>query len=381
MAAGDVTRIEYQRATDPETGVEVTRLTDDEGDSIFPYFTQPVFASAEDALLVSSNRTGKWQAYVLWVSEGRLVQLTDEPNGIRHHSSSVLPTQSAIVYFAGRVLKRVGLDGSGARELYEAPPGFRPSVASPTSDGTAVCFAYSEEVSQSTQTGRIYSGMLETLFRRPCSVVMRVDTSTGEARALWGEREWINHVNVSPADPDIVVFCHEGPWHLVQRLWVVRASTHEVWPRLRQRRYLDRSGHEYFTASGRLVTQWSSRQSPSGGDTVCWNAVVNPDGSDLRMYRYPRGQPCHIQTNAAEDLIVGDSCYTEDGPQFGREWMCLVRHEGEHALVRPLCHHGTSWRTQHSHPHPVFTPDDEHVVFNSDRGGRSNVYMAPARWD
>ena len=41
--------------------------------------------------------------------------------------------------------------------------------------------------------------------------------------------------------------------------------------------------------------------------------------------------------------------------------------------------HGTSWTAQHSHPHPVFWPDDRWAMFNSDRGGRCNVYRVEVR--
>jgi Tol biopolymer transport system component len=313
MAAGDTIPTEFTSVEDPDTGVEVLRLTDDQGDTIFPYFTQPVFADDGERLLLSSNRTGDWQAYLLNLSSTQLVQLTDEEGGISHHASAMLPTQSACAVIAGRQVKRVPLDGG--------------------------------------------SGAL----------------------ALWGEREWISHVSVSPTDGDIVVFCHEGPWHLVQRLWVVRASTHEVWPLLPQRRYLDRSGHEYFTTTGRLVTQWSTRETPSSGQVTSYNAVVDPSGENLEMFRYDGPHPSHIQTSPDETLLVGDTCIMPELTD-GRSFMCLVRHEGEKAIKQPLCRHDTSWKTQHSHPHPVFTLSGEYVVFNSDRGGKSNVYRAPAQW-
>ncbi len=379
MAVRDTTITEFTAAEDPDTGVEVTRLTDDQGDTIFPYFTQPVFADDGERLLLSSNRAGDWQAYLLNLSSKQLVQLTDEEGGISHHASTMLPTQSACAVIAGRQVKRVPLDGGQAETLYEIPEGFRASILSPTADGTSVTFAYVEKLNLSTQTGKLYSGMLETLYRRPASVVVRAMTDGSGALALWGEREWISHVNVSPTDGDIVVFCHEGPWHLVQRLWVVRAGTHELWPLLPQRRYLDRSGHEYFTAGGRLVTQWSTRETPSSGQFTCYNAIVDPSGEHLEMFRYEGPQPSHIQTSPDEALLVGDACLLPELPD-GRSFMCLVRHEGERAIKQPLCRHDTSWLTQHSHPHPVFTLSGENVVFNSDRGGRSNVYRAPAEW-
>jgi len=42
-----------------------------------------------------------------------------------------------------------------------------------------------------------------------------------------------------------------------------------------------------------------------------------------------------------------------------------------------VCRHDRSWQPQHSHPHPVFNSDDRWAYFNSDRGGRANIYRAP----
>lgn len=379
MAVGDIVTLEFPSATDKDTGVLVTRLTDNAGDSIFPYFTQSVFTDDGTGLLVSSNRTGTWQAYLLELNSKRLVQLTDEPQGISRHASTLLPSQAACAVIVGQAVKRVPLDGKPPETIYEIPEGFGGSILSPAADGSSVTFAYSEKLALSTYTGRIYSDMLEHLFRRPCSVVMRVYTDGSGATALWGEREWISHVNVSPIDPDIVCFCHEGPWHLVQRLWVVRASTHELWPLLPQRRYLDRSGHEYFTRSGHLVTQWSTRETPSASSFVCYNAIVEPVGHNVRMFRYDGDHPTHIQTSPDETLFVGDTCMMPNVPD-GWNIMCLVKHEGERAIMQPLCRHDTSWKSQHSHPHPVFTLDGTRVVFNSDREGNSNIYMVAAQW-
>jgi len=378
MAIGDITKIDFTTARDPDTGIEVTRATDDRGDAVFPYFTQVVFTDAGRGLLVTSNRTGAWQAYVLDVESGELRQLSDEPDGINPHSSTVLPAKGAVAFEAGRVVKRVNLDGSDTRSLYEAPQGFRPSILAPAPDGSSVTFAYSEQLQLSTATGRIYSTMAEHLYRRPTSVIMRVDTESGAAAALWGEREWISHVNVSPVDGDIVVFCHEGSWHLVQRMWTLRASTGEVWPLVEQRRWLERSGHEFFTRTGRVVTQYSWRFHAGAGDWVPLDVFINPDGSGPQSFRYLYGRPSHIQIAGDETLGVGDHALPREGFSEGRNFIGLIRYQDERATVTALCRHDTSWLTQHSHPHPVFSPDDRFVYFNSNRGGRCNIYRAPA---
>ena len=55
--------------------------------------------------------------------------------------------------------------------------------------------------------------------------------------------------------------------------------------------------------------------------------------------------------------------------------MSLITHENGRGLVRRLCRHDASWKTQTSHPHPTFSPDDRWGLYSSDAGGACNVYM------
>ena len=38
------------------------------------------------------------------------------------------------------------------------------------------------------------------------------------------EHEWLNHFQFSPTDPNLILFCHEGTWHEVDRVWSVRTD-------------------------------------------------------------------------------------------------------------------------------------------------------------
>lgn len=381
MTIGDVIRLEFATASDPDTGVEVTRLTDDRGDTSSPYFTQPLFSDDGSGLLVSSNRTGTWQAYFVELDRRRMVQLSDEPEGIRWTASAMLPSRSQVVFVAGRALKRVGLDGSDLTTLYEAPPGFTLSVLSPTADGSSVVFAYIEEVALSTAAGHLVAQRMERFCRRPTSVVMRVDTGSGFATALWGERNLITHVNVSPVAPDIIVFCHEGPWHLVQRTWVLRASTGEVWPIILQRRACERAGHEFFTRSGRVVTEYAWRFHPNARDWINLDVFVWPDGRDHQAFRYLWDSPGPVGHNQVswhdETLGVGDAAFPEKDFPHGRDYIGLIRYQEELARPIPLCRHDCTRQAVLGHPFPVFSPDDRCVYFNSDRAGRCDVYRVP----
>lgn len=380
MAKGDVFKGDKVTVKDDLTGVEVTRLSPNVGNTFHPYFTQPLFSFDGKNILVASDRTGSWQLYNMCTSTGDMVQLTDEPN-IRPGSSLLDPNTMRAFYWGGDTLKSVSLDTLEEEEYYTLPEGFHGSILSITGDGTALHFAYSENLNLSTVTGKIYSGMNETLFRRPVSVVMQVNVVDKTARAIWGEREWISHVNTSPVDNDIVCFCHEGPWHLVQRTWIVNASTSEVWPIVETKRYLERAGHEFFTRSGRICTQYGRRKSPAH-DWECADVFVNADGSNMVMYEYKPGpKPMHVQVDSTETYGVGDGAFIVGGPKDGNNYISLIKYENGLAKQKILCTHGTSWTKQHSHPHPIWFPDDSKVLFTSDREGRCNIYAAPGDYE
>lgn len=380
MAQGRIFKGDKVSVKDNLTGVEVTRLSTNVGNTFHPYFTQPLFSFDGRNILVASDRTGSWQLYNLVVSTGDMVQLTDEPN-IRPGSSLLDPNTMKAYYWADDTLKSVNLDTFEQEEYYTLPVGFRGSILSITGDGTTLYFAYSENLALSTTTGKIYSGMSETLFRRPTSVVMKVDVNGRNAEAIWGEREWISHVIASPVDNDIVCFCHEGHWHLVQRTWVVRASTSEVWSIVQTKPHLERAGHEFFTRSGRICTQYGRRKSPAH-EWECADLFVNPDGTNMIKYEYKPGtKPMHMQVDSTESYGVADGAFIVGGPKDGNNYISLVKYENGLAKQKILCTHKTSWTTQHSHPHPIWFPDDSMVLFTSDREGTCNIYIALGEYE
>lgn len=378
---GKVYHSELTKEKDNITGVEITRLTDDTGDTHHPYFTQSLVSHDGKVLLLSSNRTGSWQLYSLGIDTGKIVQLTDDGK-IAHHGAVLDPKKMIAYYFNGGALKSVDLSNLKTSELfYSVPEGFKSSSLSLSGKGRYLVFSYSQELNLSTTIKKIYSDFVECFYRRPHSVIMRIDLEKERAETIWGEVEWFSHTNISPVDDNIILFCHEGPWHLLQRMWVVNALSHEVRPLLPQRQYLESSGHEFFTKSGKVATQYGIRGNPLSSDWTYYDVIINPDGSNLERYRYRYigKRPTHIQINSKENLGVGDRAFPDDDPGFkeGNDYVGLIEYKNQQAKVSLLCRHNTSWRTQHSHPHPIFTPDNKNIIFSSDRGGRCNVYMAP----
>jgi oligogalacturonide lyase len=155
----------------------------------------------------------------------------------------------------------------------------------------------------------------------------------------------------------------------------------EVWPLLPTRRLLQQCGHECFTSRGTVVTQYAEREHVRQEPSRHANVTMKPDGSDVRYFWYDCFQPGHVQTSHGdESLLVGDCGPRKDVHDAeGAAWLSLVRLADGRSRLTPLCRHGSSWKTQSSHPHPVFFLDDRWVLFSSDRGGRENVYRVQLR--
>jgi oligogalacturonide lyase len=383
---GDIIRSEPQRKRDELTGVEVIRLSPDEGNTNHPYFTASQVDRDTTYLLVSSDRTGRDQLYTVRLADGEMVQLTDDADV---GSSCLDAVHHVAYYFAGHVLKSVRIDDLSEEALMEIPQGFLAASLSCTDDGRYLAFTMIELENVELCTARYTpefsggsKGFREKFFRWPSSVIIRYDTEAQVGHVVTGELRRMTHVIIHPLDGNTVLYCHEGPWHLVQRMWIANVATDEVHPLVETKRLLERAGHEFFTRSGRVGAQYSYRYRPDMPWLQHADLYVNTDGSDERRYYYPYHRPVHIHAHPEEHMAVGDTAQIrEDDADYAR-YIALVRYDDERhrAIVGRLCSHDASWRKS-SHPHPVFAPDGEHVIWGSDLGGRMNVYMARADWE
>ncbi len=369
-------RDEIKEYKDPKTGARVRRLTGDGSSNVHPYFTSWAFVGdGADRVLFASNRSGAYQWYLLDIPAARLVQLTAgqklSPN------MGCVARDGRLFYFDGLALHSVKVDTLEDRELYRVPAGFKPALPTCTADGRFVAFAYCQETTLSTETGRIYSTMHERYYQHPHSVVMRIETQSGTAVAAWGEATWISHVLIHPTQPNLIVFCHEGGGTCVaQRMWVVNLDDKQM--RKASPLYPQRPGescvHEYFTQQGDVGFQYSLDRADGGREE--YNAFIRPDGTWIRQYLFPGRRPGHIQSNSDNSLVIGDGAYLNPDDKEGGKYLGLMTHANGRVQVRRLAWHGTSGLTQASHGHPSFSPDDRWVIYNSDAEKCDNVYMA-----
>ena len=74
-------------------------------------------------------------------------------------------------------------------------------------NGQPLTFAERKEV---TLDHRLEQHLPMTLFT--------LNTKTGEVKTFFHSTDWLNHLQFSPTDPTVLMFCHEGPWHKVPHL-------------------------------------------------------------------------------------------------------------------------------------------------------------------
>ncbi|MGC9316734.1 MAG: oligogalacturonate lyase family protein [Armatimonadota bacterium] len=374
MSVGDVYQAQMEEYRDADTGGLVRRLTGDGSDNAHLYFTSTSFVGEDaDRVILSSDRAGGRAYFLLEVAKARMVQVTEASE--RGFSQACLDPAGRLFHFDGRTLQVTELSALESEDLYRVPEGFRPALPTCTAAGDYVAFAYVERTPVSTETGAIYSTMAERYYQHPCCVIVRVDTRSGEAMAVWGERNWISHVVIHPADPDLILFCHEGGRHVSQRMWTVDAGEQQARrarPLFRQH-HGEACCHEYFTRDGDVGFQCNVT---GGAEALAFNCFVRPDGTWLRQFLLPGPRPGHIQSNSDNTLVVGDCGYRSPDDAEGRAFMSLIEHRNGRGVVTRLCRHDTSWERQISHPHPIFSPDDRWALFSSDQGGACNVYMA-----
>lgn len=350
---------EMNTTTDPMSGAQVTRLTNFRGHSCHLYFTENGFWDQDRQLLFTSDRLGTRNLFSVHLHSGEMVQLSNVPSGTDlDFAGSMDRSQQHYFAWLGRDMVSVDLRRATSEVIYSIPDGWESGLLGCGADGNSVWFALSQNLN--TDRSVAYANYRQIAATPRLSRVVRLNLSTGIVSVLHEESAWITHVNPSPTNPELATFCHEGPWHLVQRMWVL---DHGVVRALRPRDGLWGVGHEFWCADGETVGFHARR---IGDDSRHLLGFLRADGT--LVHEGETELPTqHAQANSPDLMVL-------DGTRATGDRLMLVRRTAKGwAPPRILCVHGTSRHHHFSHAHPRFSPDGRSVIYTSDRTGYSNV--------
>ncbi len=209
----------------------------------------------------------------------------------------------------------------------------------------------------------------------------------GKIKVLLHSTDWVNHLLFSPADPTLLMYCHEGPWQKVDRIWMIHTDgTHNTLIHHRSIA-MEIAGHEFWGLDGKTI--WYDWQPIKGQDFYL--AGYNLGTGERMAYHMERNDwSIHFNLTADLSLFCGDG---GDPGQVAKapngEWIELFHPHKvptEGALNSPdffqpgyfssehlvnMAHH--NYRLE---PNVRFSPDKSLVIFTSNMFGPSYVLAA-----
>lgn len=387
---------------DADTGHRVIRLSDEPGSQSL-YFHQNAYTPDGEKLIITTP-TGlstinlKTRA-IEKVVEGRVnVIITGKKTG------NVYYTKDCVVY-------ATDLNTKATREV--AKLATRGSVATVNADETLLGGAITEPAepcvpgrppasrpNTPTSSNRppgaegrdSYPGkesmMEQRLAARIPMQLITINTSTGELKTLLKSTDWLNHIQFSPTDPTLLMFCHEGPWHKVDRTWTIRTDGSGLTQIHHRTMNMEIEGHEFFNGDGKMI--WYDLQTPKS--QVFWLASYNIATGQRTWYHLERSEwSVHFNVSPDGTLFAGDGGGPNSVAAPGNgQWIYLFRPQmvpdrtdgmvpNSKELIQPgffkaeklvnLAKHDYSLE-----PNVTFTPDMKWIVFRSNLFGPTHVF-------
>jgi len=406
LRAADATATEPPRSwIDPDTGHRVVRLTQEPGAASL-YFN--VNSCTPDGKSMVYTTGGGISVLDLATFKTRsLVPAPARVIEVGHKTPTVYYTKSS----ADRTttLYAANIDTGETRKIADLPR--RASLATINADETLGAGTFEENdataaapraaaapmatVSQqeASKRGQVLDAAVSKVNmmdarlaeRRPMTM-FTLDLRTGQTKNIMEHStDWLNHLQFSPTDPTLLMYCHEGTWWKVDRIWTIRADGTQN--RLIHRRTmgLEAVGHEFWSPDGKTI--WYEIRFPWGVDH--FTGGYNVETGQRTWFHVDINAWCiHYSQTADGKLFCGDggSGTVVEWASTENEWIYLFRPEllndtgslGEN-LARPGVFHPERLVNLHKNkytlePNAFFTPDQKHVIFRSNMFGPTYVF-------
>ena len=370
---------------DKSTGHKIIRLTRMEGSNYSFYFHNNPFIGNKMVFYNTSPQKQEEQAAKVEISnisaKGRQIYWVDlktlKIEQLSNHKTAmggeIVSAKTKEVFFQVKdSVFSVNVDTKKETLVYVFPDDFKASITAVNADGTLLGGAKSSDEekelfkkypNKSSYFNIIYEAKLpRTLFT--------INTKTKQLDKVHSDTAWLNHVQFSATDPNLLMFCHEGPWHKVNRIWTIDVKTKKITQIHKRIMDMEIAGHEWSSADGKII--WYDLQQPRS--TTFFIEGHNVKTGEKTKYELQRDEwSIHFNSTKDDKLFCGDG---GDPGQVARAkdgmWVYLFTPSGDKFISEKLVN-----MKNHKYslePNVHFSPDEKWVIFRANFEGETNVY-------
>jgi oligogalacturonide lyase len=331
----------------------------------------------------STNDAGVTSIYKADTNTGAVRKLIDMPKLPNTSGMSVVSVNADETLIAGTYI-----EGEHSNELYGSniPAPIQPAGATDNRIGSAAQGPHYQPANKGQMmAARLAAKLPLVLF------TIRLEpgpngAKAGDLKPLLHSTDWVNHLLFSPSDPELLMYCHEGSWGQVDRIWMIHTDgTHNT---LIHKRTManEIAGHEFWGLDGETI--WYDWQFPAGEDFFLAGYDLKT-GKRTALHMQRDDWSIHFNLTKDLDLYCGDGgdpgqvAHAKDG-----EWIELfhpvIRTPGaaqlngpdfwQPGVLRPEHLVNMSRHNYREEPNVRFSPDKTLVLFTGNMFGPSYLF-------
>jgi oligogalacturonide lyase len=382
---------------DADTGHRIVRLSEEDNTQSLYFHQNPytpdgqkLVVTTPDGIATINLKTREIKKVTLGdVPSARMDQHDTTPADTRLSHIVVGKKTPTAFYLKGADIMATNLDTGVSRKIGTLPEELRWGAGfTVNADETLLAGAGNAEPGPMGAIGPAWAGnqgLPQRLRALVPMVLYTVDIKTGEVKKFFhAEHDWLNHVQFSPTDPTLLMYCHEGPWDQVDRIWQIRVNGSGEPKLLHQRTMnMEIAGHEFWAADGKSA--WYDLQTPKS--QVFWLAGEDLATGQRTRYSLPMNEwSVHYNISPDGKLFAGDG----GGPNSvargnNGQWIYLFTPDaskeetlevgGEKVKVDQFKAERLASLAKHDYtlePNVSFTPDMKWIVFRSNLLGAAH---------
>lgn len=263
------------------------------------------------------------------------------------------------------------------RFIFKFPDDFKASITTVNANGTLLAGAFASPLEKEItkkypSKGGYFNRIFEAKLPR---TLFTIDIRTGVLSKIFTDSAWLNHVQFSPTDPDLLMFCHEGPWQKVDRIWTINVASKEA-PTLIHKRSMDMeiAGHEWFSSDGKYI--WYDLQLPRGKEFFVGGTRLS-DGKEIKFHVTRNEWSVHYASSWDQDHFAGDGgAHKSVANAPDGKWIYYFtpgrNKDGEYLQSEKLV--DLNNHDYQLEPNVHFSPDQQWIIFRANFEGHPDIY-------